>query len=114
MASSTMMRTPKMLRMISGRKRRYSAACGWKLPSISHLRHLTGSQRSGLHAILIVHSALIEDVRGRRRNGRHEGLCVASEPEHQRDKRNQRNPLARLKVGETVDMRAQLTEERSL
>src|ERR1700761_6147109 len=100
MPSSTMIRMPKTLRMISGRKRRYSAPCGRKLSSIPHLRHTALLRGHQVYAILITHLALVENARSCRGNWREKRLRATAQPDHQDNERCERYPVGCRQIGE--------------
>src|SRR3954468_10221723 len=100
-------------RMISGRKRTYSTAAGWRLSGTGELRGL--SRRRGSDTERYVESSLLQDDSGDLTDARQKCLGSGTEPYHQDKQGNHNAPFARAEVGHVrADALGSFTIENTL
>src|SRR5213593_3578082 len=102
MPSMTMMRVPKMVRMISGRNRVSSAALGAKLAGTGHFLRKWGDRATGgrgeVDSKWHVDLGLVQNLRRGLTHRRQETLRIHAHLDHHRNQRNHYRPLARIQV----------------
>src|SRR5579872_1290767 len=110
--SRTMINTPTMVRLISGRMRRYSTPAGMKLPDIRHLRRAGNERRPGqfyawqrtaFHLFVYAYVREVQNLCVLGRDGRHEALRERAHPNHQHDQRHNRHPFTLSQVVQVRD-----------